>query len=69
VFAGLHREEASRKASTYARWTTGSSQAPRGTDDFEGALGKGMPSATAEARPFLWDLLDPPESIIRRQRL
>ena len=42
---GLDREEASR---TYARWMTGSSQAPPPTDDFGDPFGKGLPSATAE---------------------
>ena len=50
---GLDREEASR---TYARWTNLDNMFQPGvppTDDFGGPMGKGVPSATAEARPFL----------------
>ncbi len=46
----VDREEASR---TYARWMTGSRQAPPPTDDFAGPLGKGVPSATAELRTYV----------------
>jgi hypothetical protein len=35
------------------RWMTGASKEPPPTDDFGGPSGKGVPSATAEARPFL----------------
>ena len=39
------------------------------TDDFWGPLGKRVPYATAEARPFLWDLLDLPASLTGRRDL